>query len=110
LSGRRKRLDWLRLDYRRRVTTPQGKELVIRARREIDSETTDPLAVPLPWFIIVPWMAIREAKNHSEHEHRWVVDVYPRWESSKAKPVGAGTKAEALDLVDAETQRLRQGR
>jgi len=80
----------------------------VRARRRIDAETTDPMGVPMPWLIVALWMAIREAKNQSEHRPQWVVDVHPRWDPSKAKTVGSGTKDQALDLVDAEAARLQQ--
>jgi hypothetical protein len=95
-------LDRLRLEYRRRATTPEGREVTIRARRKIDASEVDPIAGPLPLFIVVPWAAVREFRNHRTYQHRWIVEVFPRFEPDRATVIAETSKAEALDLVDRE--------
>lgn len=88
------------MDYRRGVTTPSGREVVVRARRHIDADSVDPIAVPLPLVVIAAWTTWRELKNHVEYEHQWVVDVFPRFDPDKAETLAVVGKRAALDLVD----------
>jgi hypothetical protein len=97
---RRTALDRLRLEYRQRATTPEGREVTVRARRKIDAAEADPIAGPLPLFIVVPWVAVREFRNHKTYQHRWIVEVLPRFEPDKATVIAEASKTEALDLVD----------
>jgi hypothetical protein len=76
--------------------------VTIRARRKIDAAEADPMAGPLPLFIVVPWAAVREFRNHKTYQHRWIVEVFPRFEPDKTTVIAETSKAEALDLVDRE--------
>jgi hypothetical protein len=102
-------LDRLRLEYRRRATTPDGRDVTIRARRKIDAAEVDPIAGPLPLVIVVPWAAVREFRNHKTYQHRWIVEVLPRFEPDKATVIAETSKAEALDLVDREVALMDSG-
>ena len=106
LKHRRRSLDRLRMDYRRRVTTADGSQIVVRARRKIDVESVDPLEVPVPLLIQAIWVALREQRNHDDYEHLWVVDVLRRYGFEKARRLAELPKYEALDLVDAHAAEL----
>lgn len=64
------------------------------------------MAGPLPLFIVVPWAAVRELRNHKKYRHRWIVEIFPRFEPDKARVTAETSKAEALDLVDQEVVRM----
>ena len=80
--------------------------MTIRARRKVDAAEVDPIAVPLPLFIVGAWAAVREFRNHRMYQHRWIVEVFPRYEPDKAQVIAETSKSEALDLVDREAATL----
>jgi hypothetical protein len=82
------------------VVTPAGREIVVRARRKIDAESVDPIGVPLPLAVVAIWRAVHEYRNHTKCEHRWIVEVFPRFDPDRAKVLAQAGKREALDLVD----------
>jgi hypothetical protein len=80
--------------------TPAGREMVVRARRKVDVDSVDPIAGPLPIVIVAIWVAVRERRNHTQYQHLWVVDVFPRYQFEKARVIAEVPKRDALDLVD----------
>lgn len=109
MTPRRTVLDPLRMDYHRRVTTPSGREVVVRARRKIDADSVDPVQVPLPIVVVAIWAAVREWRNHSKYHHQWIVEVFPRFEPHRAQVVARLSKQDALDLADRHAKDLSTG-
>lgn len=109
MRPRRTALDPLRMDYHRRVTTPSGQEVVVRARRKIDADSVDPVGVPLPVVVVAIWTALHEYRNHSRYHHQWIVEEFPRFEPHRAQVVAQGRKRDALDLVDRHARDLATG-
>lgn len=97
------------MDYHRRVMTPNGHEVVVRARRKVDANSVSPMAVPLPIVLVAIWTAVREYRQHSKYQRQWIVEVFPRFDPDRAHVVARTGKREALDLVDRHVADLAAG-
>jgi hypothetical protein len=54
-------------------------------------------------------MGCRSGVPHKTYQHRWIVEVLPRFEPDKTTVIAETSKAEALDLVDREVALMDSG-
>lgn len=94
-------LDRLRLGYTKRVITPSGQQIVVRARRTMDvaePSSGSSWMLPLPMFL--SWEVLREVRLSRKYQRLWLVETYPRYEASKATVLAELPRHQAFDMVD----------
>jgi hypothetical protein len=89
------------------VTTPSGERLVVAASPR--SLAGEPDYWPLPWPILLGWMAIRQFALMVRHQPGWQVEVTPGWEPNRARVVAKTSKADAIRRMDSEASALARG-
>ena len=57
---------------------------------------------PLPWPILLGWVAVRQFVFVVRREPSWQVEVIPAWEPNGARIVALASKADAIRRVDRE--------
>lgn len=89
-----------RLEHRQVVTTPSGGRLVVVASPR--SLAGDLLDWPLPWPILLAWVAICQFVFLVRRQPGWQVEVIPAWETNCARVVAKASKADAIRRADRE--------
>jgi hypothetical protein len=96
-----------RLEYKQVVTTPSGKRLIVAASPR--SLAGQPDYWPLPWPILLGWIAIRQFVLMVRHQPGWQVEVTSAWEPDRARVVAKTSKVDAIRRVDSEASALTRG-
>ena len=94
-----------RLEHRQVVTTPSGQRLVVVASPR--GLAGDLLDRPLPWPVLLGWVAIRQFVFVVRRQPGWQVEVAPAWDPSGARVVSMASKADAIRRADREAAAAR---
>ena len=101
--------DAVRMSYTKRVTTPDGTEMFVRAMRKENVDVIGELTWWLPTPVYLVAEVIRELRTRGKYEGIWLVEVGHRWGFKKNVKLGEFPKAEALDLVNARADEIARG-
>jgi hypothetical protein len=96
-----------RLEYRQVVTAPSGKRYIVAASPR--SLAQEPDQWPLPWPVVLVWVAIQQLVLKARRQPGWQVKVIPAWEPNHARIVARASKTDAIRRADAEASALTTG-